>query len=144
MSRKRKPQRRGRVAIPSNGILNEDKYVLRDPIDYAKCSSGEDLRENLLYLLTYQEKVIMFLESSGLPEDLCVAMHEDIKPLGQQLLIVSNSSLDYIKTFLLDGTKLRESIQLATGLEKLDLLDDFDLRVGMLKRIEEGLPDNKI
>ena len=143
MSRRRKPQRRGRVATQSNGIMKEDKYVLRDPIDYAKCSSGEDLRENLLYLLTYQEKVIMFLESSGLPEDLCVAMHEDIKPIGQQLLIASHSSMDYIKTFLLDGTKLKESIQLATGLEKLDLLDDFDLRVGMLKRIDEGLPENK-
>jgi len=122
--------------------MSEEKVELRDPIEYAKCSSGEDLRENLLYLLTSQERAIMFLESSGLPEDLCDAMHEDIKPLGQQLLIASNSSLDYIKTFLLDGTKLRESIQLATGLEKLDLLDDFDLRVGMIRRIERELKEN--
>lgn len=122
--------------------MSEDKVELRDPIDYARCSSGEDLRENLLYLLTSQERAIMFLESSGLPEELCVAMHEDIKPLGQQLLIVSNSSLDYIKTFLLDGTKLRESIQLATGLEKLDLLDDFDLHAGMISRIEKELEGN--
>jgi hypothetical protein len=122
--------------------MSEDTAELRDPIDYARCSSGEDLRENLLYLLTSQERAIMFLESSGLPEDLCVAMHEDIKPLGQQLLIVSNSSLDYIKTFLLDGTKLRESIQLATGLEKLDLLDDFDLHAGMISRIEKELEGN--
>ena len=122
--------------------MSEDTAELRDPIDYARCSSGEDLRENLLYLLTSQERAIMFLESSGLPEDLCVAMHEDIKPLGQQLLIVSNSSLDYIKTFLLDGTKLRESIQLATGLEKLDLLDDFDLHAGVISRIEKELEGN--
>jgi len=122
--------------------MSEDTAELRDPIDYARCSSGEDLRENLLYLLTSQERAIMFLESSGLPEDLCVAMHEDIKPLGQQLLIVSNSSLDYIKTFLLDGTKLRESIQLAMGLEKLDLLDDFDLHTGMISRIEKELEGN--
>jgi len=122
--------------------MSEDTAELRDPIDYARCSSGEDLRENLLYLLTSQERAIMFLESSGLPQDLCVAMHEDIKPLGQQLLIVSNSSLDYIKTFLLDGTKLRESIQLATGLEKLDLLDDFDLHAGMISRIEKELEGN--
>ena len=142
MSRKRKPQRKGRVATQSNEIMSEEKVELRDPIEYAKCSSGEDLRENLLYLLTSQERAIMFLESSGLPEDLCDAMHEDIKPLGQQLLIASNSSLDYIKTFLLDGTKLRESIQLATGLEKLDLLDDFDLRVGMIRRIERELKEN--
>ena len=142
MSRKRKPQRRGRVPSQSKRNMSEDKVELRDPIDYARCSSGEDLRENLLYLLTSQERAIMFLESSGLPEDLCVAMHEDIKPLGQQLLIVSNSSLDYIKTFLLDGTKLRESIQLATGLEKLDLLDDFDLHAGMISRIEKELEGN--
>ena len=142
MSRKRKPQRRGRVPSQSKRNISGDTVELRDPIDYARCSSGEDLRENLLYLLTSQERAIMFLESSGLPEDLCVAMHEDIKPLGQQLLIVSNSSLDYIKTFLLDGTKLRESIQLATGLEKLDLLDDFDLHAGMISRIEKELEGN--
>ena len=142
MSRKRKPQRRGRVPSQSKRNMSEDTAELRDPIDYARCSSGEDLRENLLYLLTSQERAIMFLESSGLPEHLCVAMHEEIKPLGQQLLIVSNSSLDYIKTFLLDGTKLRESIQLATGLEKLDLLDDFDLHAGMISRIEKELEGN--
>lgn len=142
MSRKRKPQRKGRVATQSNGIISEEKVELRDPIEYAKCSSGENLRENLLYLLTSQERAIIFLESSGLPEDLCVAMHEDIKPLGQQLLIASKSSLDYIKTFLLDGTKLKESIQLATGLEKLDLLDDFDLRAGMIRRIERESKEN--
>lgn len=142
MSRKRKPQRRGRVTTQSNRIMNEDKYVLRDPIDYAKCSSGEDLRENLLHLLTYQERVIMFLESSGLPKDLCVGLHEDIKPIGQQLLIAPLSSMDYLKTFLLDGTKLKESIQLATGLDRLDLLDDFDLHVGMIRRIEKELEEN--
>ena len=142
MSRKRKPQRKGRVATQSNGIISEEKVELRDPIEYAKCSSGENLRENLLYLLTSQERAIIFLESSGLPEDLCVAMHEDIKPLGQQLLIASKSSLDYIKTFLLDGTKLKESSQLANGLEKLDRLDDFDLRAGMIRRIERESKEN--
>jgi len=122
--------------------MREEKFALRDPIDYAKCSSGEDLRENLLDLLAFQERVLMYLESTGLPEDLCVALHEDIKPVAQQLLIAPTSSMDYIKTFLMDGTKLKESIQLATGLDRLDLLDDFDLHAGMIRRIEEELEGN--
>lgn len=126
MSRKRKITNRRSPAKSKSPFasIKQDEII---PITLRNCAQkleGEEMRELICEVLLSQINWLEYIGSTGLSSEPFFQLYKELLELGHAVEEISKDSLVYLRTFLSDDVKLREAIESAVGLAKLDANED--------------------
>ena len=126
MSRKRKMTNRRTPAKSKslNASIKQDEIIPMTLRNCAQKLEGEEMRELICVVLLSQIKWLEYIGSTGLSPEPFFQLYKELHELGSAVEEISKDSLQYLRTFLSDDVKLREAIELAVGLAKLDANED--------------------
>ncbi len=123
MSRKRKLSNRKNSIKPKSplesiGVGEVTPMTIRD---CAVKLAGEEMRSLLVELIYSQVQMFEYLGSTGLSAEPYLQLYQELLELGIALTRASNESLDYLRTFIIDGVDLEGAIEMAMNFTNHDL-----------------------
>ena len=89
--------------------------------DCAVKLAGEEMRSLLVELIYSQVQMFEYLGSTGLSAEPYLQLYQELLELGIALTRASNESLDYLRTFIIDGVDLEGAIEMAMNFTNHDL-----------------------
>lgn len=129
MSKKRKTNsKKPAVSIkptPPGVTMVLDEYISANRS--AELTSGEELRNLLIGLIYSKRAMLNYISSIGLSREPLAQVLSEMKDLEKALNELPFDGLEYLKALLIDNTKLKQALDIASKLIDLNLRENKSL-----------------